>query len=440
MELVMLGTGAADGWPNPFCTCPSCLAALSSETIRGHTAALVDNRILLDCGPEVPRAASRFGRTLAHVEHILLTHSHPDHLGPMALLFRSWASRTEPLQVLGPPDALALCRDWVGPDDPVTFTPLETGQSIMLGTYRVRALEAAHEVPTLLYDITDASGTRIFWATDTGPLPESTVDALADARFDAVFLEETFGYKTDHGTGHHDLPNFAETVSRLRNCDAIADRTDVVAVHLGHHNPVENELSEALRVSGARAVPDGAVLEIGVGQSHRTLVTGGARSGKSTYAEGLLAGYRNVTYIATGDPQDDDPDWIERIASHRARRPSTWTTVETSDVTEIFAAATTPILLDCLGTWLTARLDRHQAWATEDLSAVHADIDVLADAWTACPVPIVAVTNEVGSGVVPDTKSGRLFRDLLGLVNSRIASESESVVLMTAGLPLSLRV
>ncbi len=113
MELVMLGTGAADGWPNPFCTCPSCLAALSSETIRGHTAALVDNRILLDCGPEVPRAASRFGRTLAHVEHILLTHSHPDHLGPMALLFRSWASRTEPLQVLGPPDALDLCRDWV---------------------------------------------------------------------------------------------------------------------------------------------------------------------------------------------------------------------------------------------------------------------------------------------------------------------------------------
>lgn len=123
------------------------------------------------------------------MEHILLTHSHPDHLGPMALLFRSWASRTEPLQVLRPPDALDLCRDWVGPADPVTFTPLEPGQSIMLGTYRVRTLEAAHEVPTLLYDITDASGTRVFWATDTGPLPESTVDALADACFDAVFLE-----------------------------------------------------------------------------------------------------------------------------------------------------------------------------------------------------------------------------------------------------------
>ena len=92
---------------------------------------------------------------------------------------------------------------------------------------------------------------------------------------------------------------------------------------------------------------------------------------------------------------------------------------------EILSGATTPILIDCLGTWLTARLDRHQAWTTEDLSAVHADIDVLADAWAACPVPIVAVTNEVGSGVVPDTKSGRLFRDLLGLLNSRVAAASD---------------
>lgn len=113
----------------------------------------------------------------------------------------------------------------------------------------------------------------------------------------------------------------------------------------------------------------------------------------SPHAEALLAGYRHVTYIATGDPQDDDPDWIERIASHRARRPSTWTTVETSEVSEILLGATTPILIDCLGTWLTARLDRHQAWATEDLSAVHVDIDHLVDAWAASPVPIVAVTN-----------------------------------------------
>jgi adenosylcobinamide kinase/adenosylcobinamide-phosphate guanylyltransferase len=439
MELLMLGTGAADGWPNPFCECTSCTAALASGTVRGHTAALLDNRILLDCGPEVPRAASRSGRTLAAVEHILLTHSHPDHLGPMALLFRSWAGRTEPLQILGPPDALDLCRDWVGPHDPVTFTPLAAGQSITLGPYDVRTLEATHEVPTLLYDITDQAGTRIFWATDTGPLAPSTIAELANASFDALFLEETFGFKTDHDTGHHDLPSFARTVAALREVGAVTDRTDIVAVHLGHHNPLEHELSAELHQSGARTVLDGAALHIGSPAPGRTLVTGGARSGKSTYAEALLSGYRHVTYIATGDPDDDDPDWTERVASHRARRPTTWTTLETVDVAEILNSATEPVLLDCLGTWLTARMNFRDAWMDGNTAAVREDIDKLVAAWKSCPVPIVAVTNEVGSGVVPETKSGRLFRDLLGILNARIADASESVVLMTAGLPTRLR-
>lgn len=439
MELLLLGTGAADGWPNPFCECTSCIAALAIGTVRGHTAALVDNRILLDCGPEVPRAASRSGRTLAGVEHILLTHSHPDHLGPMALLFRSWAGRNEPLQVLGPPDALDLCRDWVGPHDPVTFTPLVAGQSITLGTYDVRALEATHEVPTLLYDITDQAGTRIFWATDTGPLAASTITGLANASFDALFLEETFGFKTDHDTGHHDLPSFARTVAALRKVGAVTDRTDIVAVHLGHHNPLEHELSAELEQSGARTVLDGTVLHIGSPAPGRTLVTGGARAGKSTYAEALLSGYRHVTYIATGDPHDDDPDWTERVASHRARRRATWTTLETTDVVETLNTATEPVLLDCLGTWLTARMNSHNAWMDGNTTAVREDIDQLLAAWKSCPVPIIAVTNEVGSGVVPETKSGRLFRDLLGLLNERIADASESVVLMTAGLSTRLR-
>lgn len=438
MELVMLGTGAADGWPNPFCTCHSCTAALVSGAVRGHTAALVDGRLLVDCGPEVPRAAARYGRTLAGVEHILLTHSHPDHLGPMALLFRSWAARTEPLHVLGPPDALDLCRDWVGPHDPVTFVPLAAGQSITLGSYTVRALDAAHEVPTLLYDITGAAGHRFFWATDTGPLPQPTVDALAGARFDALFLEETFGHKTDHGTGHHDLPSFAETVTLLRSNGAISDHTEVIAVHLGHHNPVEPLLAQELRRSGARAVPDGAVLRIGSPTPRHTLVTGGVRSGKSTFAEGLLAETERVTYVATGDPLDDDPDWTERITAHRLRRPATWTTLETTDVADILTAATDPILLDCLGTWLAGRMDRHDAWSGP-MDRVHADVDALLAAWASCTAPIVAVTNEVGSGVVPDTASGRVFRDLLGSLNSRVAALADTVVLMTAGVPTHLR-
>ncbi|HTM85711.1 MAG TPA: bifunctional adenosylcobinamide kinase/adenosylcobinamide-phosphate guanylyltransferase, partial [Mycobacterium sp.] len=278
-------------------------------------------------------------------------------------------------------------------------------------------------------------------ATDTGPLPEATHAAVAGAGYDAVFLEETFGTHTGHGTEHHDLTSFAATVSELRRSGAVVDTTDVVAVHLSHHNPEESELTAALSDSGARPGRDGAVVRMGAARSAptRTLVLGGARSGKSAHAEALLAGQAAVTYLATGGVREGDLEWAARIRLHRERRPASWRTVETADVAEELRAAVTPLLLDCLGTWLTARMDLHRVWDGGDgLNAVSADIDELVDAWRACPTVAVAVSNEVGSGVVPPTPSGRLFRDLLGVLNARIAAESDQVVLMVAGRPLTL--
>ena len=98
-----------------------------------------------------------------------------------------------------------------------------------------------------------------------------------------------------------------------------------------------------------------------------------------------------------------------------------------------------PVLLDCLGTWLTARLDLHGVWTGGDWTAVDADVTDLLGALRAATVPVVAVSNEVGSGVVPPTPAGRRFRDLLGRVNSAVAAESESVVLMVAGVATPLR-
>lgn len=137
-----------------------------------------------------------------------------------------------------------------------------------------------------------------------------------------------------------------------------------------------------------------------------------------------------MTYLATGGVREGDPEWAERIRLHRTRRPESWRTVETTDVAAALRTAETPLLLDCLGTWLTARMDLHRVWDGGALDGVHADIDELVSAWRACPQPAVAVSNEVGSGVVPPTASGRLFRDLLGVLNARIAAESDDVVLM----------
>lgn len=146
-----------------------------------------------------------------------------------------------------------------------------------------------------------------------------------------------------------------------------------------------------------------------------------------------------VAYVATGGTRDGDDEWAQRVSLHRERRPASWLTIETVDVAEVLRRASEPLLIDCLGTWLTARLDVHGVWDSGERTAVDHDIDDLLDAWSACQVPVVAVSNEVGSGVVPATASGRLFRDLLGRVNIAVAERSETVTLVVAGLPLTLK-
>jgi adenosylcobinamide kinase/adenosylcobinamide-phosphate guanylyltransferase len=174
----------------------------------------------------------------------------------------------------------------------------------------------------------------------------------------------------------------------------------------------------------------------------KVLVTGGVRSGKSRHAESLLAGYPAVTYVAPGPTvlEDPDPDWAQRIAAHQDRRPAGWTTLETRDL-PLGLRREGPVLVDCLGTWLTALLDAAGAW---DLPApdVHAllasHLDEAADALRAAPGPVVLVTNEVGLGVVPAHRSGRLFRDLLGTTNQTLAESCDEVHLVIAGRVLVL--
>lgn len=176
--------------------------------------------------------------------------------------------------------------------------------------------------------------------------------------------------------------------------------------------------------------------------SRRVLVTGGVRSGKSAYAERLLSGRSDVTYLATGPVPDPtaDPEWAVRIQDHRDRRgPLGWTTVETADPARVLRAADGPVLLDCLGTWLTACLDDLEAWqrpAADWQPDWEERSRTFVRAWREADV--VGVTNEVGWGVVSEHKSGRLFADLLGRLNQQVAAASDEVVLMVMGRPLRL--
>jgi adenosylcobinamide kinase/adenosylcobinamide-phosphate guanylyltransferase len=173
----------------------------------------------------------------------------------------------------------------------------------------------------------------------------------------------------------------------------------------------------------------------------RTLVLGGARSGKSAHAEGLLTDAA-ATYVATGRHDPDDAEWTARIATHRARRPATWRTVELADPADLgpfLEKATGTVLVDDVATWLTALLDDAEAWDGGDLGPVRRACDDLATALGGSEADIVLVSAEVGLGVVPATRSGRLFRDQLGALNATLAERCTDVVLLVAGIPLRLR-
>ena len=174
----------------------------------------------------------------------------------------------------------------------------------------------------------------------------------------------------------------------------------------------------------------------------RVLVLGGARSGKSRFAEELLSGRTDVDYVACGPVADgSDAEWDDRVAVHRARRPASWRTLETVDLPAVLGSPGPPVLLDCLSTWLARTMDDCGVWtgAPDADARLAAAVDAAVQAWERAARPVTAVSNEVGSGIVPATPSGRRFRDDLGVLNARIAAGSDRVWLLTAGLPQRLR-
>jgi adenosylcobinamide kinase/adenosylcobinamide-phosphate guanylyltransferase len=167
--------------------------------------------------------------------------------------------------------------------------------------------------------------------------------------------------------------------------------------------------------------------------SRLTLVLGGARSGKSRYAESLITALPPPwTYVATAQASDDEMG--ARIAAHGARRGGGWQTIEAPhDLAGAMRGAPSrmPVLVDCLTLWLSNRM-----LADADLDQ---ETEALEQALRHRDAPVVLVANEVGFGIVPDNALARRFRDRQGLLNQRIAARADRVVLLVAGLPLIVK-
>ena len=288
------------------------------------------------------------------------------------------------------------------------------------------------------FDITTLDGSRLLLAAGPGEVPEPQPGT---SPYDLALL---------------DLLGDPAQLGRLRASGLVHGRTAVTALYTDHRVSSPAEMARRCAFWRAHQAQDGQLIS---GPSaadcpaaslrpHRTLIIGGARSGKSTEAELRLAAEPRVTYVAAGPfppgPKDSewtgpdgepDTEWARRVAIHRARRPSWWRTVETLDLAGILREETGALLIDGIGTWLAAVLEEAGMWSEAAAAgvAVQARIDELVETWRQTLALVVAVTDQVGSGLVPAYPAGRLFRDQLGWLNQRIAAESELNLQVVAG-------
>ncbi|MFC7808099.1 bifunctional adenosylcobinamide kinase/adenosylcobinamide-phosphate guanylyltransferase [Streptomyces olivaceus] len=398
MDVTLLGTGAPAGLPRPDCPCAACAAAQGADA-RAATALLVDGALLLDLTPGAAFAAARAGRSLTGVRQVLLSHPHD---GPAVEVP---AGLPQPGRV---PDGRELA---------------------LLTGHRVRAV--ALDAPGTGYAVTGPDGGRLLYVPPGGS-PAGLEEPVEP--YDLVLA---------------DVVGRPDALARLRAVGAVGPTTDVVAVHLGHDVPPGAELARRLAAAGARAVPDGTTLTVGAYEEvpdvpRRTLVLGGARSGKSVEAERRLESFPDVLYVATGGTRGGDTEWAARVCAHRERRPGSWRTAETCDLVPLLEDAGPPLLVDCLSLWLTDAMDAVGAWDDAEWAdggerALRDRTRELTEAVRATRRTLVAVSNEVGSGIVPATASGRRYRDELGRLNAAFAAECEQVLLVVAGQALVLR-
>jgi phosphoribosyl 1,2-cyclic phosphate phosphodiesterase len=287
MNLRFLGTAASEGYPDAFCDCANCrqARALGGRSLRRRSAALIDEDLLIDFGPDLMAAALMDGLSLAQVRHCLQTHEHADHLDPTHFSSRSagcgvygnprleyFATQgaiAKAAAALGTKAAAGLTDLAVGDRFNLTASIIEPFQSFTAGPYEVRSVRANHDpdhLVALLYLI-ERGGRTLFYATDTGELPDETwADLIAwcrtGRRINLVAMDHTFGMQ-ERVQGHMNWQQFTEQIARLRAEHLLADDARVFAHHLAHHsNPPHDELVEFAAAQGYEVAYDGLVVEV----------------------------------------------------------------------------------------------------------------------------------------------------------------------------------
>jgi phosphoribosyl 1,2-cyclic phosphodiesterase len=270
MQLVVLGSGAAEAIPNPYCRCRVCQVAREEggPERRARAAVLVDGCLLIDLGPDVISSAVRLNLYLGAVGTVLITHRHSDHWLPDNLHWREpgfAATPVAPLSVYGPEDAVADVAPYLDRTVALDVRAVTGGDQWRAGRYTITAVPATHGSGTLepLLYVVDDGERRLFYATDTSSLGEEAWEVLRSlGSMDAVLLDETSGLRSG-GSGHHGLAKYAETQARLRAEGVTREGTQMIAHHFSHNGGLTHaELVERLQPAGVTVSYDGLVVTL----------------------------------------------------------------------------------------------------------------------------------------------------------------------------------
>jgi phosphoribosyl 1,2-cyclic phosphate phosphodiesterase len=257
MEILFLGTAASEGFPNPFCSCENCQKARKEgkKSIRLRSSILIDEKILIDFGPDLVASANRFGKDLSKVEHILITHGHSDHLFFKNFEYRnpifSGNYESLPHVDLIVPDQLGSVIKEKTELPKFSLMSVSPFVTIHLNGYVIYTLKANHTSgfgETPLNYLIEKDEEKILYAVDTGRILPETFDFIKNnlngKKLDLVILDATMGFNKKYEF-HMGYEEILQTKEDLYDEGIIDDSTKIVVTHFSHlHNPPHSELEK----------------------------------------------------------------------------------------------------------------------------------------------------------------------------------------------------
>lgn len=252
MKIQFLGTGAPEGNPSPFCDCNNCqyVRRKKGKNLRFQASLLINNDLLIDFGPDVTRLFNINGISMAKLKYVLITHCHHDHFYGGNFFNRTIGPRIKPiskLNIYGPERIKELAKEWIFKpiEQKIILHTIEPFQKLKIGKYLIKTFAITqndHFAGKGMYYVISDGKTTIMYAVDTYKLPGDNWKRMKGLKFDAVILDETFGFKDPPNKDHHSIPLYLETINRMKNEGLINSKTKLFTQHMSHHNPPYDKL------------------------------------------------------------------------------------------------------------------------------------------------------------------------------------------------------